>query len=572
MKRDLTDLANGRFDVIVIGGGASGAATARESALRGLRTALVEKGDFGEGASAHCLKMVHGGIRYLQHADVSRLRKSCHERATMLRIAPHLVSPLPIAVPTYGWGRRGKPFLGAGMFVYDVLSADRNRETPDPARRIASTRFLGASEVLQHFPSIDRKGLTGAAVFEDGQMYSPPRLVWAFVDAAREAGALVANYVEAERLIRRGDRVAGVTVRDRMTDARFDLQAPVVINASGPWAEGMLASGGIDPGLYRGTYSRDTCFVIDRRFASPLALALQGESSDSDAIVGRGARHMFMVPWRDKTLVGVWHRVVDRQPDEVGLPADQLQSFIDEMNAILPPLELSQADVRMAGFGLVPFGEAQQGGATLSFGKESKVLDHAERDGLKGLITVISVRYTVARKDASIALDLAARHGDFKAHAVDSTNLPLPGGDIADFDALLKEARSRAPAWLGAAGAEALVRNYGTRHTRVLQLATTRPALARRVDGTDVSLAEVAYVCREEMATTLADVLFRRTDIATGEAPTPEAVEQVAQVMRDEPGRTEQDLARDRDAVAAHLRRYWGTRAKPLQPKIAGAA
>ena len=322
MRPCLRDLADRSFDVLVIGGGASGAAVAREAALRGFSTALVEKGDFGEGASAHCLKMVHGGIRYLQHLDIARLRNSCRERATMLRLAPHLVAPLPIAVPTYGWGRHGKPFLGAGMLLYDLLSADRNRDNPDPARRIAATRFLSPQEVLEQFPSIEQRGLTGAAVFEDGQMYSTTRLVWAFVDAARQAGASIANYVAVEKLRRRGDRIEGVTVRDQLSGNGFDIRARVVINAAGPWAEGLLASGGIDAGRYRGTYSRDACFVVERQFPGSLALAIQGKGNDSDSVVGRGARHMFLAPWRDKTLVGVWHRVVERQPDSTELPAN----------------------------------------------------------------------------------------------------------------------------------------------------------------------------------------------------------------------------------------------------------
>ena len=561
MRPWLRDLAGRTFDVLVIGGGACGAAVARESALRGLSTALVEKGDFGEGASAHCLKMVHGGIRYLQHLDISRLRRSCQERAALLRIAPHLVSPLAIAVPTYGWGRRGKPFLAAGMTLYDLLSADCRRQNADPARRIASTQLLSPSEVLEQFPLLERDGLTGAAVFEDGQMHSATRLVWAFVAAARAAGTSAANYLEAVTLLRRGDRVEGVTVRDRLSDDVFDVRARVVINASGPWAKGLLESGRIEPARYRGTYSRDTCFVVDRRFSSSLALAVQGKGSDSDTVVGRGARHMFLAPWRDKTLVGVWHRVVERQPDEVDLSREQLESFIDEINSVLPPLQLTLRDVRMAGFGLVPFGETQQGGATLSFGHESKVIDHAARDGVRGLITVISVRYTVARQDASTALDLAASQAGLKFNDVDSTTVPLPGGTIDDFSALLASARGDTPHWLGQSGIESLVRNHGTGYRQILDLAASQPALARVVDGTDVSLAEVAHACRQEMVASLADVIFRRTQIGTGEAPSGVAIEQVAQVMRDELGSTDRDLERDRAVVSHHLRRYWAGRA-----------
>jgi glycerol-3-phosphate dehydrogenase len=397
-------------------------------------------------------------------------------------------------------------------------------------------------------------------VFEDGQMYSPQRLVWGFVAAARNAGAVVANHCEATGALREGRRVRGIAARDRLTGERFEIEGSTVINASGPWAEGLLESAGVNPKLYSGTYSRDTCFVIDRRYPGPMALAVQGQSLDSDALIGRGARHMFMVPWRDKTLVGVWHRVVPRRPDDVGLEEAELQSFIDEMNAILPPLRLGLDDVRMAAFGLVPFGEHQQGGATLSFGHESKILDHEERDGISGMISVISVRYTVARKDAAIAVDLACKRAGLPVRPLDTTLQPLPGGDFDDFGALLGEAQRSGPEWLGQGGMEALVRNYGTDHRRILDLAAREPALAARVDGTQVSLAEVAYACRQEMAVTLGDVLFRRTDIATGEAPSRSAITQVCDLMQREHQWSGERRARELDWVAAHLHRYWADR------------
>src|SRR3954462_9949810 len=142
MNRDLQELSRSEYDVLVVGGGAAGAAAAREAALRGFNTALIEREDFSAGASAHCFKVVHGGIRYIQHADVRRLRASCFERAVLLRIAPHLVSPLPFVIPTYGRGKSSRWFLGTGMLLYDALSADLNRHVADPARRIKGTRFL----------------------------------------------------------------------------------------------------------------------------------------------------------------------------------------------------------------------------------------------------------------------------------------------------------------------------------------------------------------------------------------------------------------------------------------------
>src|ERR1700679_782864 len=159
MKRDLAALAAERFDLLIVGGGAFGAAAAWDATLRGLRVALIDQSDFGSGASAECFKMVHGGIRYLQHADIRRLRFSCAQRSALLRIAPHLVAPLPIVIPTYGYGRQGKPFLAAGMLAYDALTVDRNAGLADPSRRIAGTELLSRREVLELFPELEQRSL-----------------------------------------------------------------------------------------------------------------------------------------------------------------------------------------------------------------------------------------------------------------------------------------------------------------------------------------------------------------------------------------------------------------------------
>ena len=184
MKRDLSRLADREFDLVVIGGGIFGACAAWDAAQRGLSVALIERGDFCGATSANHLKMVHGGIRYLQHGDIYRLRQSSGERRAFLRIAPHLVRPLPVVIPTYGNGMKGKTVLRLGMGVYDLLTADRNRGIADPARHIPPGSSIGRGDVLRMFPGLPTRGLTGAGVFCDGQIYNPPRLVFAILQSA----------------------------------------------------------------------------------------------------------------------------------------------------------------------------------------------------------------------------------------------------------------------------------------------------------------------------------------------------------------------------------------------------
>lgn len=560
ISRDLRRLSTELFDVLVIGGGASGAATAREAALRGFNTALIEKEDYSAGASAHCFKVVHGGIRYIQHADVRRLRASCFERAVLLRIAPHLVSPLPFVIPTYGMGKSSRWFLGTGMLLYDALSADLNRHVTDPARRVRGTRFLSRTETLELFPNIASDSLTGAAVFEDGQMYNPPRLVLAFAGAASRLGAATANYVQAEQLLGDARRVSGVQALDRLTGERFEIRARLVINAAGPWAESLWTTRSNQPG----TYSRDTCFIVDRKFDTPMALAVQGRAKDSDALLARSTRHLFLVPWRNSTLVGVWHVIVPRDPDAVGLPRTELQQFIEEFNTCYPNLQLRESDVRRADFGLVPFGEAssQQGG--LSFGKQSRLIDHRQQ-GQAGLISLISVRYTVARRDAVDALNAAVAQLDSRRASLDSATAPLIGGDIADFEASLRAFRSRRPDWLDEGACEGMLRNYGTHATRVVELAAREPAFGRRFTGSHVTHAEAIHAIRAESAYRMSDVVFRRTELGTDGHPGPTALDELQGLMTRELGWSDSRAREERAIVQREFDRFLATPAAATQ-------
>lgn len=559
MRRSVERLSDEAFDVLVIGGGAAGAAAAREACLRGFTTALIEKEDFGAGSSAHCFKVVHGGIRYVQHADVKRMRSSCRERSTFLRIAPHLVSPMSFVIPTYGQGKNSKWFLGTGMSVYDALTTDCNAEVADPARRIRRTKFLSKSETLQLFPEVPAERLTGAAIFQDGQMYNPPRLVLGFAAAADEMGAAVANYVEAEKLIVEDSRVVGVTALDRLGGNRLNIRARMVVNAAGPWAEGVLGSVQDRVKLPAGTYSRDACFMVARKSTSHMALAVQGLVKDNDAVLARNARHLFLVPWRDCTLVGVWHKVVPREPDSVGISWNELREFIAEFNQCYPALQLSESEVRTADFGLVPFGEAskQQGG--LSFGKSSTLVDHAATHKLPGLVSVISVRYTVARRDAVAALNVVEKHLGKRSALGDSEVKPLPGGDIDDFTGFTRSFHAKRPSWLSAAAGEQLVRNYGTRAASIVALGEQDANLRQTLDGSTVSLAEVAHAVREEMSPCMTDILFRRTELGTAGHPGEAALEELQNFLRTELNWSERRVAQERAAVDRHFERYLAT-------------
>jgi glycerol-3-phosphate dehydrogenase len=516
MQRTTAALAQREYDLLIIGGGAFGAAAARDAALRGLRTALLERNDFGGGASAECFKMVHGGIRYLQHADLPRLRASCRERSALLRIAPHLVSPLPIAIPTYGHGRSGKAFLGTGARVYDLLTFDRNRDIRDPARKIANTRLLSRNEVLQMFPHLKTPELSGAVVFEDGQMYNAARLVLAFAKGAHAAGADVCNYVEAIRFLWSGNRVTGARVRDQLTGDEFDVRARLTLNAAGPWADYLQNDAEHFGKPKRLPFSRDAYFIVERAPTSSHGIAIQGLSRDKDALLGRQTRHLFAAPWRDKTLIGVWHKLFPEFPDRACVQPEEIEEWMAEINSVYPTLQLRPDEVSFAHCGLVPFGETATA-TELSFGKESRLVDHRHTHNVQGLVSLVGIRFTMARVDAARALDLLLKQAERAPAAPASDRIELPGGDIEDFARFESEACRSLPPGVAIKSMQGLVRNHGTHYRAVLEEGSN--ATVVNIPGASTLTAEIRYAVSHEMAVHLDDVVMRRTDLAAGSHP-----------------------------------------------------
>ena len=531
MHRDPAALARERYDLVVIGGGIFGIFAAWDAALRGLSVAIVEKHDWAHAASANCFKIVHGGIRYLQHGDLKRVRQSSRERNILLRIAPHQVRPLPIFVPTYGHGRSGKEILALGVRLYEIATWDRNRGIEDPVLRLPPARVLSRADALRLYPELPSHGLTGGVVFHDGQMHSPARLAISVLRSAVDAGARAANYLAATGFVRTGNRIEGIRARDQETGEEHEIRARYVLNAAGAWAEPLLDLGGVPASAIRSTFSRDAFFVLPRRIGPDVALAVKGRTRDPDAILSREARHLFLVPKGDCTLVGVWHVVYPGPPDDVIFPARDLREFIDEINEAYPALRARPEEVARTHHGLVLFGSNEAGAADLRYGHRSRVIDHAQEHGVEGLLTLIGLRYTTARDEAEQAVDrIALRLGPTVPRSRTSET-PVRGGSIRDVAAMGREARSRAPVTIGDRALDAILRAHGSSYEDVLRVAAEEPAWAEPVGGADVIGADVVHAARLEMARSLADLWFRRTELGSGTFPGEDTLRRVAGLM-----------------------------------------
>jgi glycerol-3-phosphate dehydrogenase len=552
MARSLAALAGREFDVLVVGSGITGATTAWDAAQRGLSVALLERGDFGGATSAESLKVVHGGVRYLQHLDIVRVRESSRERRALLRMAPHLVQPMPFVVPTYGHGMRGPEILAAAFTILNALTVDRNRGLTDPSRRVPAAGIVSRARVLQWFPDINKEGLTGAGVFYDGQLFNPSRLVWAMVRTAARAGAAVANYCDVTALVLQGGRVAGARVEDRLGGERFEVRARTVVNAAGPYAEALLVRSGVRAARSV-PFSRDMALVLKRKFVNGRALALQTRYRDPSAVLTRGARHLFLVPWRGKTLVGVNSLIWRDEPDSLRVTEAEVADFVSEIAEADPKMGLTMDDVALVMAGLLPVEKGDEKGGDVSFGKRPLVVDNAKTDNVQGLVSAISNRYTVARGVAERAVDLVYHKLGREVRPCRTEITRIHGADFYRFADLVREVADALPEGLDPSIADRLARDHGSAYGEVLRLARERPEWAVTIGGSDILRAEVVHAARSEMVCKLSDAAFGRTGLATagdpGRAELEECADLVAVQLGWDAARREREVREVRDRI-----------------------
>jgi glycerol-3-phosphate dehydrogenase len=542
VRRDLRRLADEAYDLLIIGAGVYGAAMAWDAAQRGLKVALVDRGDIGSGTSFNNAKTVHGGVRSLQHGQVREMREYLRERRALARIAPHLVHPLPFLLPTYGKLTRHKLPLRAYFALYDLFTSDRN-EGVDPARHLRTTELISREECLRRHPVLDPAGVTGGIVWRDYQMYSGDRVTLAYAKSAARAGAAVANYVEAVTLLTgKGDHVIGATLRDALTGETLDVRAALTVNATGPYSSELLSSLAA---------VRAVPAVVP---ALSVAMNVIVRPIVRDCAVGGSAqgRLFFLAPWRDVTIGGTSHEPFrGSSASALRVTAAEVTPFLDDLNTAFPDARLRLDDVRLLHRGLLP-SHADSTGTRVTLLKHSRVRDHRE-DGWNGLMSVVGVRYTTARHTAEQATDLALRLLNRPPIASRTATTPLIGGDMDDYAAFVRNG-GRDAVGGGDESGERLSRLYGTERARVEAIAAEAAAFAQPLSAACPVLgAEIVFAVREEMAVHLTDALLRRTDAGSAGHPGADALERGSSVMGDILGWSDE---RRREEIAAVERVY----------------
>ena len=514
-RRGLRSLTDGIFDILVVGGGVLGACTAWDAALRGLRVALVERGDFGAETSSNSLKTVHGGLRYLQHLGFLRMRESIRERSIWLRMAPHLVEPLPILIPARGLRTRGLLPLSAATLVHDLVGWDRNQGVL-PGRQLPRGRVLSRAECLALVPEVETDGLAGGILVHDAQLYSSERLILEVLQAAAQGGAAVANHVEFETLLQRRPGDLRLGLRDRLTGDPIETRARVVVNAAGASAPHLAAV------LTGRPASHPTHFSLALNLIVPdlgrrVAFAISGRTRSGTALVARGARQLFIVPWRGRTMIGTAHYPYSGDPARIAPEEQSVERFLDEINAGWPGRPVRRSDVVVVHRGLLPCAPPRDEVVRLL--THYRIHDHAG-EGIPEAVSALSVKLTEGRGLAERVVDLVCRKLGRPDGKSATRTAALPGGGFHSLEELRGEAGRQAGDLLPGDVIEHLVRAYGTRFTDILRYRDSDPEWNARIDPeSPVIRAQLLHGARAEWARSVDDLLYRRTELgATGRA------------------------------------------------------
>ena len=483
------------FDLIVVGAGINGAGIARDAALRGLRVLLVDKGDIGGGTTSWSTRLIHGGLRYLEHREVSLVRESLRERERLLRIAPHLVHPLAFMVPVYERDKRSLNLIRLGMLGYEVLSYDKSL----PRHRVLSRRAA-----LERAPGLAPEGLRGAAVYFDAQNEFPERLAVENALSAHDHGAHVLTYHAAERCLVEDGRAVGVELRDVRTGATATARGALIVNVAGPWVDDVLHGvTGLPERRYIGG-TKGTHIVVEAFPGAPSS-ALYVEASDG--------RPYFIVPWNDLFLIGTTDTRYEGDLDRVEASEEEIAYLIADTNRVIPSAGLSREKVLYTYSGVRPLPEVQSG-AEAAITRRHVIHDHAP--DVQNLISIIGGKLTTYRELAEQTVDLALGKLGRPRRRSRTGEVGLPGA-AADFAAYSREFVQRAG--VQERVARRLVRLYGSRAEDVLALAAREPALGEVFDDVTGAIgAEVVHAVEAELAGTLQDVLLRRTMVALGPA------------------------------------------------------
>jgi glycerol-3-phosphate dehydrogenase len=493
-------LLEDRFDVLIVGGGATGLGLAVDAATRGYRTVLVEAGDFAQATSSRATKLVHGGVRYLASGQIPLVYEALRERKTMLSNAPHLVHTLPFVTPAYRWF--DLPWYGAGLTLYDLLSGSAS---------LGPTKILSVRETRERIPGIATAGLKGSVMYHDAQ-FDDARLALALARTAEDHGAVVLNYVRCTELLKQEGRICGARVQDVETGDELTVHAAAVINATGIFVDALRQqdTAGLENLL---SVSRGTHLVVAGEFLQPNG---RGEANAIMVPKTEDGRIIFAIPWLGKVVIGTTDLPAAKVEMEPGHEDSEIEFLLETINPFLSR-PVAREDILSIFSGLRPLVTGKQSNTS----KLSR--EHHIDISPSGLVTVAGGKWTTYRRMAEGTLNFAIKHNLLPTKECVSKRVRLHG---APTPAEANERRGQTHS------------QYGMEAAAVNDLIRDNPAMATVLDeALPYTVAEVVYAVHAEMARTVEDVLSRRTRALLLDARAAErAAPAVARVMASELG------------------------------------
>jgi glycerol-3-phosphate dehydrogenase len=537
MKRNFDTYKNQLFDVLIVGGGIHGAATARECARRGLSTALIEKNDFGSATSANSLKIIHGGLRYLQHLNIKRMRESIISRRMMSELSPHNVRELSCCIPNSGYGLRSNPVMRIGLMLNDCIAYDRNKGIEKECR-IPNCEILSLPRCKELFPTVDWNGMTGGSVWHDAIALNADRLTLAFVKEAEKNGATVANYLALQELLVENCSVTGCRAIDTLSNEQVIIKARTVVITGGAWSDSLLKT-------VQGPENRQTHWakavniIVRKSLFQKYALGLTGEVDyqDQDAVLKKKGRFFFFVPWRGYTMIGTTYKRFDGPPGQIKADRQDIEELLIEVNAIYPAAQLTYADVTNAHAGLLPMSSLHgDKNGDVQLEKETMVMEYG--DGMlapKGLLSVKSVKFTTA---PVVAIETCAKIARFLRKAEKATY-------SKETPHIASEKNNTSPqfSYLGD--------RYGKESAHVLQYVMNN--MEKVSSDPPLCLGEIDFFLQEEMALKVTDIVFRRSELATAECPSDAVLRDISIYMGKHLGWSEQRVETEIQEVKEHF-------------------
>lgn len=504
MRRDIDALKNEEFDLLIVGGGITGAATAWDASLRGLKTALIEKKDFGHATSAATTKMIHGGLRYLAMYEFSVVRDSLRERRRLEKNLPHLAFPLPFLLPIYKGRGTSRWLLKLGLSIYDTLAFDKNY-LDDPDKHLPNHVWLSRKDTLMQEPGLDPDDLIGAFCYYDVLNRYPERSNLEYVLSASNHGATCANYVEALSFLTtpgEPQKVKGVEAKDLNTGKKFSIKAKTTINATGPW---------VDKTIAKLAHKQPRKIIRSKG----IHLLLPGPApNDAMALETETGRHLFIIPWENYTLIGTTDTPFTGDLDELRVNKSETLELLDVANRHYPA-KWSYHQVLHAYCGVRPLiGKPGEGSKTYGLSRKHEIYDHS-KDGFSGLVSVLGGKWTTSRSLAASLLDHVVKTNRFQAKPCNTADTPLDAGLFQRrYSHYLEQAIRKYSDRHDEELIKRLVSYYGCSYEKILHDMERKPALKKPISSSHPhTLAELHHAVEQESAFTLEDFFMRRTTL-----------------------------------------------------------